>query len=144
MIIKSTLILNDLNIAFSFNLYFPLTLNSQTYPSSAPFCHCDMIQENIFDYMTIGSIHGKMLSSKSYGTVPFDNLPPLVVKLCRELFAYLLFNLLSAVIHTLLSLKIGKLLLLDLCKNQIAKQTLLTIGPLPYSQIFPIVRKGHF
>ena len=38
---------------------------------------------------------------KSTGTVLFDNLPPLLVKLCPELFAHLLFILFSAIIHTL-------------------------------------------
>ena len=38
---------------------------------------------------------------KSAGTVLFDNLPPLLVKLCPELFAHLLLILFSAIIHTL-------------------------------------------
>ena len=38
---------------------------------------------------------------KSAGTVLFANPPPLLVKLCPELFAHLLFILFSAIIHTL-------------------------------------------
>ena len=45
---------------------------------------------------------------KSTGTVLFDNLPPLLVKLCPVLFAHLLFILFSAIIHTLVYSDIWK------------------------------------
>ena len=98
---NSTLLTNDLDIANSFNEYFFLSFNSQTYPSSAPLCPCDIFLEDIFDSMTIESIYRKILAMKSAGTVLFDNLPPLLVKLCPELIAHLLFILFSAIIHTL-------------------------------------------
>ena len=97
----STLLTNDLDIANSFNEYFSLSFNSQTYPSSAPHCPCDIFLEDVFDSMTIESIYRKILAMKSTGTVLFDYLPPLLVKLCPELFAHLLFILFSAIIHTL-------------------------------------------
>ena len=96
-----TLLTNDLDIANSFNEYFSSSFNSQTYPSSAPLCPCDIFLEDIFDSMTIESIYRKILAMKSAGTVLSDNLPPLLVKLCPELYAHLLFILFSAVIHTL-------------------------------------------
>ena len=100
---NSTLLTNDLDIANSFNEYFSSSFNSQTYPSSAPLCPCDIFLEDIFDSMTIESIYRKILATKSAGTVLFDNLPPLLVKLFPELFAHLLFILFSAIIHTLVN-----------------------------------------
>ena len=97
---NSTRLTIDLDIANSFNEYFSSS-NSQTYPSSAPLCPCDIFLEDIFDTMTIENIYRKILAMKSAGTVLFDNLPPPLVKLCPELFAHLLFILFSAIIHTL-------------------------------------------
>ena len=98
---NSTLLTNDLDIANGFNEYFSSSFNSQTYPSSAPLCPCDIVLEDIFDTMTIESIYRKILAMKSAGTVLFDILPPLLVKFCPELFAHLLFTLFPAIIHFL-------------------------------------------
>ena len=98
---NSTPLTNDLDIANSFNEYFSSSFNSQTYPSSATLCPCDTFLEDLFDSMTIELFYRKILAMKSTGTVLFDNFPPLLVKLCPELFAHLLFILFSAIIHTL-------------------------------------------
>ena len=98
---NSTLLTNDLDIANSFYEYFSSSFNSQTYPSSAPLCPCDIFLEDIFDSMTIESIYRKILAMKSAGTVLFNNLFPLLVKLCPELFAHLLFFFRSLLSSTL-------------------------------------------
>ena len=54
---NSTFLTNDLDIAKSFDEYFSSSFNSQTYPSSAPLCPCDVFLEDIFDTMTIESIY---------------------------------------------------------------------------------------
>ena len=105
---NSVLLTNDLNIANSFNEFFSSTFNTQTYPYSAPRCFCDIFLEEIVDSMTVESIYVKILAMKSSGTVLFDNLPPLLIKLCPELFAHLLFILFSAIIHTLVYPEIWK------------------------------------
>ena len=72
---NSTLLTNDLDIASSSNEYSSSSFNSQTYPSSAPLCHCDIFLEDVFDSMTIESIYRKILAMKSAGIVLFDNPP---------------------------------------------------------------------
>ena len=98
---NSTLLTNDLDIASSINEYFPSSFNCQIYPSSAPLCPCDIFLQDILDSMTIESIHRKILAMKSTGTVLFDNIPPLLVKLCPVLFAHLLFLFCSLLSSTL-------------------------------------------
>ena len=105
---NTILLTNYLDIANSFNEYFSSTFNSQIYPFSTRRHQCDIFLEDIFDSMTVESIYGKIMAMKSSGTVLFDNLPPILVKLCPELFARLLFVLFSAVIHTLVYPEIWK------------------------------------
>ena len=76
-------------------------MSSLLFAVFSPLCPCDIFLEDILDSMTIESIYRKILAMKSTGTVLFDNIPPLLVKLCPELFAHLLFILFSAIIHTL-------------------------------------------
>ena len=105
---NSTLFTNDLDIANSFIEYFSSSFKSQTYPFAAPLCPCETFFEDKFDSMTIESIYRKILAMKSAGTFLFGNIPPLLVKLCPELFAHLLFILFSAIIHTLVYIYIWK------------------------------------
>ena len=76
-------------------------MSSLLFAVFSPLCPRDIFLEDIFDSMTIESIYRKILAMKSTGTFLFDNIPPLLVKLCPELFAHLLFILFSAIIHTL-------------------------------------------
>ena len=52
------------NLLNSLNEHFSSSINSQTYPSSAPLCPCDIFLEDIFDSMTIESIYSKIVAMK--------------------------------------------------------------------------------
>ena len=79
-----TLFTDDLDIANSFDEYFPSSFNSQLYPYSVPLCPCDIFLENIVDSMTTESIYGKLLAKKTSGFNLFDNIPPLLFNLCPK------------------------------------------------------------